>query len=77
MNYSRQYYEAARYMAETGCTLASRAICAVAGPDTAEGAVANMWTYAKMGLGEVIADLTPEEKILWLLFLSEAEKERK
>lgn len=73
MNYSRQYYEAARYMAETGCTQASHAII-VAGPDTEMSAVRHMWTYTKRGRDELVGDLTPEEKILWLLFLSEAEK---
>lgn len=77
MNYSQQYYEAARYMAETGCTLANQAIRAVSGPTASIAAINNMWTYIKLDRGELVVDLTPEEKVLWLLFLSEAEKERK
>lgn len=74
--YVRQYRAAAKYMADKQCRYADQAIRYTAPSGDAEPAIDRMWEYIDIGAPESVGDLTPEEKVLWLLFLACAEASR-
>lgn len=74
--YARQFRAAAKYMADKQCRYADQAIRYTAPSGVAEPAIDRMWEYIGIASFESVGDLTPEEKVLWLLFLACAEAAR-
>lgn len=77
MNYAKVFRRAAEYMADKQCRYADQAIRYTAPSGVAEPAIDRMWEYIDIEAFESIEDLTPEEKVLWLLFLACVEESRK